>query len=276
MDSQTKYARGLKFLALATLALLLAALLVASFVPVAQADPNPNQAVHRPLADFLSQQGSTSQFLAPVGDYLGFSTTTSGIQMADPIRFASIDYAGLADRWLMDHGHPGVGTVVSGTILERPLADGRAEVQINLKTHNALAWGTVFTLNDVNADPLGVYQAQPLYFGNRPVDVQAGMPAALADSEFLVVFKNTAPGAALPDLVLAAFLGQAPPGFELIALGFHAKATGPLHAITGLGPDGTPGRLEVVQVATLARTPGGGATGDGWPVERVEWRRAGR
>lgn len=38
MDSQMKHTRGLKFLALATLALLLAALLVASVVPVAQAD----------------------------------------------------------------------------------------------------------------------------------------------------------------------------------------------------------------------------------------------
>lgn len=48
MDSQTKSARGLKFLALATVALLMVALLVASSAATAQADKKPSPVVFAP------------------------------------------------------------------------------------------------------------------------------------------------------------------------------------------------------------------------------------
>jgi hypothetical protein len=50
--------------------------------------------------------------------------------------FASVDYAGLADAFL---GHP-LGTRVDGAVMERPLANGQAEVRVMLFSDRANTW----------------------------------------------------------------------------------------------------------------------------------------
>ena len=81
-------------------------------------------------------------------------------------------------------------------------------------------------------------------------------------------FKNTAPGAAIPDLVDAFILGNAAAGQELRFLSFRSQGDGPLRTEFGV-PDGTPGRLTVTQTG-LFMTQFQGATADGFPAERVD------
>ena len=212
------------------------------------------QYVQRPLSDFLSAQGTTSLFQTPVPDYIGWFNNP-------PTHFALVDYAGLASKWLQDNGGPSLGTQVSGTVSERPLADGRAEVTVILHTTNALAW--VSTADDaINGTLLMGSRAQAILAD------PANHPPALGGVEFMVVFNNTAPGAPIPDLVDAFILGNAAPGQELIALSIRISAVGPLHAAFGV-TEGTPGRLVVTQTGNF-RTPGRGATADGFPAERVD------
>ena len=97
--------------------------------------------------------------------------------------FASVDYAGLADAWITDEsgGAVSFGTETSGSVTERRLPDGRAEVHVRLHTQNALSWVSDFT---------GV-----MVFGNQAPDVLAGADAALGNSFLHLRFINTAPTA---------------------------------------------------------------------------------
>jgi hypothetical protein len=64
------------------------------------------------------------------------------------------------------------------------------------------------------------------------------------------------------------------PGFEPVEISFRASATGPLTALAGLGPDGTPGRLRIAQTCFF-RSTFQGATVDACPAEFVEVRSIG-
>src|SRR5262249_28821994 len=100
-------------------------------------------AVQRPLADFLSQQGSTSVFnteLPGLPDNIAWTTARN----VSNGHFALIDYSGKDAVFLLAHYGINLGTTVSGKLTERPLADGRAEVSVELDTRNALAWACPF------------------------------------------------------------------------------------------------------------------------------------
>ena len=254
------------------------ALIVSLFCLIAfgitQAVPtNAAQAGQRPLSDFLSAQGTVSVFnccVPPVPDYIGWTRPSS----TPPVdqRLALVDYAGVGNAWLVSNGYPSLGTTISGSITERPLADGRAEVTVILHTTNALAYALPFDLGG----PINQNQLNPLLFGFRPQDLLADptKQPALGESHLKIVFKNPAPGAPLPDIVDAFVLGNAAPGQEPISLSFRANATGKLRAASGF-PEGTPGRLIVSQTG-LFMTQFKGATADGFPAEIVELRRIGQ
>jgi len=94
----------------------------------------------------------------------------------------------------------------------------------------------------------------------------AGADAAVGESSLQVRFGNTAPGAPLPDLQQlfgAPVPGQEGPSF----ISFYARADGTLRGNFGV-PDGTPGRAEVIET-------GNGATGDGFPAERINLNAVG-
>jgi hypothetical protein len=239
-----------------------------------QTASNAAQTVHRPLSDFLSAQGSVSVFncCAPmVPDYIGWTRPFS-TPAADQ-RLALVDYAGVGNNWLVANGYPSLGTTISGNITERPLADGRAEVTVNLHTRNALAYVLPYDV----AGPINQNQINPLLFGFKPQDLLADSDKqpALGQSHLQVVFKNPAPGASLPDIVNAFVLGNTVPGQELVSFYFNATATGGLRAASGF-PEGATGRLKVVQTGILFRGPFKGATSDGFPVEVVELHRVGQ
>ena len=203
-------------------------------------------AEERPIEDFVDAQGTFCiddgsggcfLFVPPVANFLGWSDPKEEIS-------ASVDYAGLADAY----ANGAFGTETTGTVTERPLKDGRAEVHVKLHTTNALSWVVD-----------GFDYTGPLLFGHRAPEVLAGAEPALGESFLHVKFINTAPGDPLPDLIK--LLVDPEPGQELVFLSFHARADGPL-------ADGSPGRVEVVQTG-LFMTEFQGATADGFPAEKI-------
>jgi len=193
----------------------------------------------RPISDFLMAQGTTSVFnfgVTGMPDEIGWTTSTTAT-LGGNGRFARIDYTGQDAAFLGLH----LGTTASGTVSERPLPDGRAEVTVNLHTHNAFAWATQF---------LPDFTFGALLFGFTPTQLQANpsLTPPLADSNLLLVVKNSAPGAPLPDIVNDFILGNAPSGVELVYLGFSATAT-------GTTPTGQPATLVVRETGVLGRTP---------------------
>jgi hypothetical protein len=242
--------------------LLFGLMIISGFRP---AQVHAIQVAHRPISDFVSAQGTTSIFIPPVPDYIGW-TTPEG-------RAGSVDYAGVANNWLMANGLPqGLGTTTDGTITERSLADGRAEVSVLLHTKNALTY--VFQCNSVS--PLSCdFANDVVLFGHRAQQVALGADAALGDSFLNVVFKNPAPGLPMPDVVANNFcIGPNSADCELVSLSIHANANGALRAAFGV-PDGTPGKAIVAQTGVLFRAHFKGATGDGFPAELIELRVVG-
>jgi len=212
----------------------------------------------RPLSDFLSRQGTTTVQTAPVPDYLAWTDPADGVMIA-------VDYAGIANAWTQTQsgGAVSYGTTISGRVIERPLADGRAEVQIIIHAQNALSYVVAF-------DAVNGPDYSDVRFGSLAPDALASGDAALGDCDFQIRIINTAPHAPLPDLFDAFVLGNADPRVGLEFISFNARADGTLHAgaIQGV-PDGTPGQAATAQVGIF--TNGfHGAVGDGFPVERVD------
>jgi hypothetical protein len=220
-----------------------------------------SKAVQRPVEEFVAAQGTFCiddgmggcfLFVPPLDNFLGTSDPARGI-------IAALDYAGVADEWITSASSGSItfGTTFSGSVTENPLADGRAEVHVVLHTKNALVWGAAGDGSD--------FAGAPLLFGHRATDVLAGEDAALGDITMQAKFINTAPGAAMPDLLQLFFDPQ--PGQEVVWLMFRGSAVGTLRAEFGV-PDGTPGSLTDIQNG-LFMTGFMGAVGDGFPVERI-------
>jgi len=223
-------------------------------------------AVQRPISDFVSAQGSTNGFLPPIPDFVGW--TDNPPNGCNSTQFASVDYAGVAAAWLAASGGPSYGTEVSGSVIERPLRDGRADVTVVLHTSNAITW--------VEALPPIDFANDPPTFGQKANALLANpsLQPALSTSVLQVEFTNTGMGAALPDLVTAFILGEALPGQSLLTLSFRSSGSGPLHANFGV-PQGTPGTLNVSQTGLLLHTFQG-CPGDAFPAEIVDLRATGR
>ncbi len=64
------------------------------------------------------------------------------------------------------------------------------------------------------------------------------------------------------------------PNFEWVTESFRANAKGPLTALAGYGPTGTPGRLMISQTG-IYHASFKGATADAFPAEFVEVRAVG-
>lgn len=191
----------------------------------------------RPIQEWVDAQGTFCLgeppncflFVPPVPNFLGLNDPQSELGM-------SVDYAGLAD--LACGGI--AGTTFAGTVREKVLPDGRAEVTVELLTTNAIAWVIDLPIPPPQANPFG---EAPVLFGVRWEDddgdcVLDGAPA-LANSQLKVTFIISAPGAPLPDLLPVLFFTD-----DVLAISFHAEAVGEL-------PDGTPAIAEVHQVAKV-------------------------
>ena len=145
-----------------------------------------------------------------------------------------VDFAGGANKYLIRHGYGSLGTKTDGSITERLLPDGRAEVTVVLYTSNALTFAST---NDTPSAETGMRlfgsSVQDLFRDphNRP---------ALGNSNLILTFKNTKLGAPMPDLVNLFAFGIYPKNFEWASLYLRVEANGSL-------PDGTHARCMVLE-----------------------------
>ncbi len=198
-------------------------------------------------------------FVPPIENFFGWSDPGSGL-------FASVDFFGNAEEWIQgaSGGAASFGTTTTGSVTERPLADGQAEIHVRLHTKNALSWAFEFD----PSIPGNPFANTPLIFGHKAPEILAdGLPAALSDSLLHVVFIAPEPGAPLPDLFEA----------NLQTISFYSNGEGPLRELFGV-EEGTRGRLQITQVGLLAlsgQVPPNAATADAFPAEHIKVRALG-
>src|SRR5690349_19103564 len=86
------------------------------------------QTTQRPMSDFLSTQGKfclpdghggCTLFQPPVPNYLAWTAPPPPAKASG--RCGSVDYAGVANDWIVANGGSSLHTQFSGTITERPL-----------------------------------------------------------------------------------------------------------------------------------------------------------
>lgn len=153
------------------------------------------------------RRGGCLLFVPPIDNFIGWGDPKNG-------NLASVDYAGLANRWIEEesNGEISFGTTFKGIVLERQLPDGRADVTVILNTDNALIFVTQVD-----------FATGPLVFGHRAPDVlDDGAQPVLADVTFTLSFTNTALGAPLPDLIQLFFFPSKGQAIERYS--FHAEA----------------------------------------------------
>lgn len=222
---------------------------------------DPAQATSRSFAEFMAAQGTfcwldgeggCSLFAPPVPNFVAWLDPTT-------LLIGWWDYAGLAGAWLeMESGGAvSLGTEVTGSITEQPLADGRALLHLNLRARNVLTWVTLG--EDFISDPLliGHRVEDILYAGKEPAPGRFSM-----DLQYI----TSAPGLPLQDLIkVFIFPG---PDQEVISLTCNMSARGELHELAGY-PEGTYGKATGVQV-NVAIPPVPNPNWDTWPVAWIK------
>jgi hypothetical protein len=253
--------------------------------------PAQAQTTQRPLSDFLSTQGKYPpdfQFVPPDPNFLGWATifpadpaspdaNRGWLKKSSVIYFAGVDYALLAEAY--ETGKKVVPDLLdrfNGTITERPLPNGRAEVTIILHTTRANAWVIEYDLNG----PGDQIPNKPTLFGHRPLYVfkQPGLEPALADTSLHVKYIGPA-NQPIPDLVQLANFSASLPGYELTFLQFIATAKGPLTKEYDV-LEGTPGKCSITETG-LFRTSGKVSSSsrvayDIFPVENIKLQVVGK
>jgi hypothetical protein len=212
--------------------------------PTADQPPGPaptpvaeGPAIQRPIEEFISMQGTfciddgsggCAQFNSPTPNVLTWFDPATGIA-------ASVDYAGLAGRWMAERGMP-IGTTVGGDLLEHPQGNGLSLYSVELRAENAASFAV-----------RGPDLRGPAVFGYRPWEIkrEAGTPA-LGSARLRVQFYGRT-GDRLPDLIE---LVQAPnhPERELVHLeveffGNGAMREGGMQGEMRVHYSGSPGPL---------------------------------
>ncbi len=205
------------------------------------------QASTRPIADFLSKQGSQDWsviFPGFIEDYLAWTGRPAGNPTAPIDRVAFIDYAGFYSS----------ATNVSGSVVENPLAGGGTEVKVRLRASNVLSYAV-----DLGGATL---------FGATPAEVAGGAVPALGSALLELTYTvSRLPGGPMEDVMDVIF--QQGGG---LTVSFQGTASGKL-------PDGRPGRMTLSQTGLIeAGIANGfkGALGDAFPAEVIDIRAVGR
>ena len=211
-----------------------------------------------PISDFTSAQGTTNVFFPPDPDLIAWSG-----RPPDYTRLGWMDWAGVADRYLVSIGRPSLGTTLTGSFQRRDIGGGRVEYSVHLRVKNALAWcvslAPDFTLTNL--------------FGAHAFEVAAGATPALGNCELAAVWLQDA-GTPIADLTASTNVDPdtyAPPGFEVVSIDFRGTASGPLHAASGLGDEGAPGMMVIAQTESNPHSFGNGnGNADGFPAEVMD------
>lgn len=143
------------------------------------------------------------------------------------------DYAGVLGRDTSYGSKFGPDAIV-GTLTERAIGEGMAEVTVRVRITGALIW--------VTSQPGAGFRTAPTYFGHRETELLANpnLEPARADLHFTATFLNEV-GAPMPDLISSASDFGPFPG-RWLSFQVVLNATGPLTEAFGV-PEGTPGAL---------------------------------
>ncbi len=269
MNTQRRLRQNLKLASMAARSMLpIAALFLAAFSA---------QAASRPIQEFIDRQGSYVFAVNADGSVdcaNSYYSTRLDLNARNLLGWTDaesymclFDYAGLIDG-AGGFGSPGqlLGTTMDGTVVERPLPDGRAEVSVVLHSRNVNACAF-----DPNFEFTFGYNYYP------PSTWPDGDEPAIGDTVLTVKFINPAPGYPLPDVIQLAICPE--PFQEVLAWSFEGSAKGVLREASGY-PEGTPGFLHTRQVGLIAvyarlsskpwqTNPGPGAHRSGWPAEKI-------
>lgn len=229
----------------------------------------PAGADKRPLWDFTSQQGAWCAVFGDEGidcaaSGYGGAACDVGFSFTFPQFWIDPKSGYIAGMDTLDQLLPGrFGTTITGSVSENALPDGGAQVRVVLHSANALTRG-------LNANG-------QVIFGYSRGEVARGATPVLGDVQVQVAFRNTSPGAPLPDL--AQLMDCPEPGQSLEVLSLRARASGPLRAAFGV-PEGTPGRLEVTQTGLIGTSgianPRSAVGRDAFPAEHVNIKATGK
>jgi hypothetical protein len=230
----------------------------------------------RPFSDYISRQGNWCVVFDENDEVdcaaSGYNETPCEISGAGPQSWfdpktdviCNVDCYAILDR---DVFGGALGTTVDGSVTETALPDGRAEVKVVVHAKNALIRAFTF---DADGEII------PL-FGHLSFEVFDGAEPTLGEAVVQVTFKNTAPGAPLPDW--DQLLECPEPGQELEVVSIRARASGPLREGFGV-PEGTPGRVEMTQIGLLRvsgiANPNSRVAFDAFPAEKIIIRRTGK
>lgn len=199
---------------------------------------------NRPLSDFLDAQGTENDppmFFPPVPDYVGWAGDFAGV-CGEPGTFQGtfglVDYAGLANEFIMNNGGQSLRTKIKGQVKECVLADGSARITVNISTSKGLGFAqSIDALCQNGFD----FANTPTNFGNKALDVLNGAPAAVGQVTFKTSFTVDNPGDELPDFLNVAFGNEyAPATLYFRSRTFAAR------------PGGSPTFMRVLQKATVA------------------------
>jgi hypothetical protein len=229
--------------------------------------------VTRPISDWIAAQGSktAADWAAELGfgfiaNYVAWSGRTGPHE--DVSLLMVVDYAGLDAEAVAaeSDGAITVPTKITGSVIERPLSDGRTEVHVTLRTRNALTYVVDFELPDTFG---------PTIFGATPSEVAAGAkPPGLGDSLLEVVYiVDRVPGGPMEDLVHVIFQTA-----DWLFVKFIAAASGEFRGASGF-PEGTAGRASTQQTGLLGPAVHNGfrgALGDAFPAEWINLHVTGR
>jgi hypothetical protein len=209
----------------------------------------------RPISDFLSTQGTfcvddgaggCAIFVPPTPNFVGFTDTVHDLGI-------SFDYAGLSEVPLGGT----LGTTFDGSISERTVQDGSVIITVHLHTSNALVY--VIPFDPTSSE--NQFGENPLIFGTRVTDVQAGAQPALGDSNLTLEFTNAAPGLPIPDFEQLLFAPG--PGQALLSVVFQGSASGQF-------ANGNPGKVHVIERG-IFHNGFHGAVADGFPAEFINF-----
>jgi hypothetical protein len=185
--------------------------------------------VFRPFSDYLDAQGTTSNVVPPVPDFVGWTDPLTADFSV--IRWVSVDYNGTSAEYLNENYNLGIPTTVTGSIKETQTAKG-VFVTIVVHTENALTYS-------LTSSPTPDFVNEPLDFGYRPHELIANpnLQPALGTIDLSITFNNHVPGADIPDLIdlFGSRLG------DVVDLSVRSSSTGTFHAVSGFqeGAQGT-------------------------------------
>lgn len=222
------------------------AALVMTVLTIVQVNAGTRQ---RPFSDWLSAQGS---FVNPAT----CGATVFGWLPPDFSTFALADYSGKIAQCITNNGGPVFSPAFSGTVTERDLADGTAEIHVI--HHFTDTYVVARDTTQVGSPAILGYRAAEL-FG------QPNRQSALANGILQVKFIIAQPGDPLPDATAIS---------NILTISTRIRGEGPLRAAFGV-TEGTRGKVMVSQTGLFDISGQGNGVADGFPAEIVRVFKAG-